>query len=371
MEIKTLEEELEQVLGCPNDSEKTKAYIDHFVALLEEKKITEDTANLAIKGFDVDLGANMLDAFSSLKKENVPDAWKAFRGCKEFKKNTENKATKMVCAFAGSALSGEANATFVVGNILTAVVSTIKGSKNEENGSEGLKIVLEYLLSTISKGAGLPEWKAIQMTPEYALEFCDIVSNSINLLKTEEREEKVPSVIEIEIWISKLKHQAGEAKELKDREKEKTPKKSEELAKLVEHFSALEQKLDSAMVTNAKLSTENHNYQDEICKLKENARELERKINDMESENSRLNIALQEAKLEVDERKKLNIAQVQYREDTQESLLKDIARALKAEYGDYVETKDQPMDEMLGEIYREKLNHVFRILEQKGVKVEE
>ena len=82
-----------------------------------------------------------------------------------------------------------------------------------------------------------------------------------------------------------------------------------------------------------------------------------------------LKTKVSQANQEVDERKKLNDAQVQYREDTQAALLQDIARALKPEYGDYAETINVPMNEMLGEIYREKLKQIFKILEQKGIKV--
>ena len=60
---------------------------------------------------------------------------------------------------------------------------------------------------------------------------------------------------------------------------------------------------------------------------------------------------MSQANQEIDERIRLNDAQVQYREDSRTSVLQDIARALIAEFGDYAESKDAPMSEMLGVIY--------------------
>lgn len=114
---------------------------------------------------------------------------------------------------------------------------------------------------------------------------------------------------------------------------------------------------------------EKKSLQEEIDKLEIDRREKENAIKVLQNEVEGLKSKVSQANQEIDERKRLNDAQVQYREDSRTSL-QDIARALKAEYGDYAETKDAPMSEMLGEIYREKLKQIFKILEQKGIKVE-
>ena len=74
---------------------------------------------------------------------------------------------------------------------------------------------------------------------------------------------------------------------------------------------------------------------------------------------------------QIAELKTLVSAQKQYREDSEKALLEEIARSLNAEYSDFIESLDMPMNEMLGEIYREKLKQVFKILKQKGIKVGE
>ncbi len=370
MELKAVEEKLVQALAKPEEEKLVQEYISDFVAFLDEQKITTDTANLAIKGVDLDQGVNFLDAFASLEKKAVQEAWKTVRNCEEYKKNADRKALKLICAFAASALGGDPNTAFILGSILTAQVTLFKEPKQDEIRPDIYKVIREYVLEMIPKDVKLPEYKDIRMTPENALQFYEATRKSLVELEDPERSEKIPASNAIGKWLANLKTQAEEAKELKDREKNKPPKKSEELRKLVDHFKSLEEELDRSVFESAKLASDKKKLQEEIYELEDQKRELERKISEMEKEISDLNSKVSKANQEVDERKKLNDAQVQYREDAQASMLQDIARALKAEYGDYEETKDQPMDEMLGEIYREKLKQIFRILEQKGIKVD-
>ena len=88
--------------------------------------------------------------------------------------------------------------------------------------------------------------------------------------------------------------------------------------------------------------------------------EMELKIKFLEMENKRL-------REEVDARKKLNEAQIQYREDSLQALLKDIGRSLKAEYEDFFLSENDEMDLILGEIYRGKLKNIAKILKRKGI----
>lgn len=67
------------------------------------------------------------------------------------------------------------------------------------------------------------------------------------------------------------------------------------------------------------------------------------------------------------ELKRLVSAQKKYRADSEKALLEEIAHSLNAEYGDFIETIDMPMCEMLGKIYREKCKQIFKILEKKGL----
>ena len=71
----------------------------------------------------------------------------------------------------------------------------------------------------------------------------------------------------------------------------------------------------------------------------------------------------------IEEYKNLVQSQKQYREDSIASLKADISKSLHAEFEDFYESIDMPMNEMLGEIYREKLIQVAKILKKYDIEV--
>ena len=73
----------------------------------------------------------------------------------------------------------------------------------------------------------------------------------------------------------------------------------------------------------------------------------------------------------IEEYQKLVQAQKQYREDSIASLKSDIGRSLHAEFEDFYETINTPMNEMLGEIYREKIAKIAKILADYDIEVQE
>ena len=370
MDIKSVRDKLSQALAAPEDDAKYQAFVNAYIMLLDEVNINSDSANLAIEGVNLDQGVNFLDAFAALDKKQVQDAWKVIRGCEAYKNNENNNALKLMCSFAASALGGDLNTASILGNILTALVLSAYQQKQEQVQSEVYEILKVYILEMLAKDAKLPEWKAVKMTPDNLLKFCRLMNDMFELPEIKNEPGKYPVLFEFKKWISNGKVHAEEAIEIKEREKNKPPKKSDELLKLVEHFKGLEEELDKSIHEASKLALEKKKFEESLYATEAEKRALEKRIKELEHEIVELNSKVNQANQEVDERKRLNDAQIQYREDAQLSLLQDIARALKAEYGDYAETKDAPMSEMLGEIYREKLKQIFKILEQKGIKVE-
>lgn len=370
MDIKSVRENLNQALEAPEDNSKYQAFVNDYTMLLDEVKINVDTATLAIEGVTLDQGVNFLDTFAALDKKQIQEAWKSIRGCEEYKKNVDFKALKLMGAFTVSALGGDINTASILGQILTAVVDSLKLPKQQDIQPEVYQILEETILEMLPKDVKLPEWKSVKITPENTLIFCSVMAKVLDMQIVQEKGTKIPASFAVKKWISAGKVYAEEVKELKEREKNKPPKKSDELLKLAQHYKQLEEELDKSIFECAKLSMEKKSLQEELYKSETDRREKENVIKVLQNEVEGLKSKVSQANQEVDERKKLNDAQVQYREDAQTSLLQDIARALKAEYGDYAETKDAPMSEMLGEIYREKLKQIFKILEQKGIKVE-
>ena len=99
--------------------------------------------------------------------------------------------------------------------------------------------------------------------------------------------------------------------------------------------------------------------------------ELEKAIKDLHGDMDEKNKDLDKAEKEIGERKALNEAFDALKKNDEGALLRDIANDLKAEYRDFIDSENDTMDVQLGEIYREKIKNIFKILEKKGVKVEQ
>ena len=359
-----IEEKLNQALAAPKDDVKYQAFINEYIMLLDQAQITTETTNIAIRAVELDQGVNFLDLFVSLEKKQIQDAWRVIRNCEEYKKNEDYNALKLICSFGASALGGDANTVLIIGNIFTALASLIRTEKQNTKVSPIVHtIIKKYMLEMLPISINLPEWKNIKMTAEYMCEFCEIMQEEI------EKEEMNPTLFELKRWISTGKQYAEERKIIKEKEKNRPPRKSLELQALAKHFKTLEDEMDKVIHENVKLSLQINTMQTDLHKMELSEKSKEEKIEKLKKDIEGLTEKLKKANQEVNERKKLNDAQVQYREEAQISLLEDIAMALKPEYGDYAETIDVPMNEMLGEIYREKLKQIFKILDQKGVKV--
>lgn len=368
MDKNVVREKLNYLLAKPEDDARYQAYMNAYTMLLDEVKVTSDTANLAIDGVDIDQGVNFLDIFVSLDAKEIQEAWKVTRGSESYKKNDNYNALKLMCSFAASALGGDENTSKLLGNILNAFVHTLKTSKQKSIQPIVYSIVRDNFVGQLPLNVKYPSWEKVKITPESGLAFCSIVEETIGISSGICEDDS--TIYKLKKWLADGKAYLEVAKELKEREKNKPPKKSTELLALVEHYKKLEDELDKTISENVNCIIENKRLREHLVKIENEKKNLEKTVETLQKDIHELTIKVDNANKEVDERKKLNVAQVQYREDVQVSLLQDIARALKAEYGDFAETVNYPMNEMLGEIYREKLKQVFKILEQKGIKVE-
>lgn len=371
MELKSVKEKLLQALEEPDNDNKYQAFISEYTLLLDEVKINNDTSNIAIEAVNLDQGMNFLDTFVALDKKQVQTSWKSLRNCDGFKNNANYGAFKLMCSFAASALGGDVNTASILGNILTAFVYSAKLPKQEKIDPLIYGIIGKLFLEMLPKEFESSEWKTIKMTPENAMRFCQIIENALESKSVQDDGISIPAAFAVKKWVINGKQYAEEALVLKEKEKNKPPKKSVELAALAEHFKTLEEELDKSIYEVTKLTLQINRLKEDLNKSEITNREKDKQIKELQAKIKELESKVNQANQEVDERKKLNEAQVQYREDSQASLLQDISRALKPQYGDFAETKDVPMNEMLGEIYREKLKQIFKILEQKGIKVED
>ena len=371
-EIIEIEKKVEELSFSLTESSYSNNNQDDFIkeyeVLLKEKGINTQTANIAIRCVDIDTRHTIVSVFNSLEQKKAKDALNVIRGCEEFKKNYDYKALKLMCIFAATSLRGGINTKNLFGKIVLALVSCFRYDNENDSNGDIYSILYEYFLKDISTGAVFPDWNTTVVSPDCILSFCGAINT---VFAKYDNETQISAGHKMKKWINDGENVGLYKKELKEREKEKPEKKSEDLFKLAEFYKSQEGLLDRLYSELATFSVEKKRLMDKVFELEEKDKISQNKIENLNAEIKRLNSTIKDNNKEIEQKKNINDEQVQYSEDSMNSLLGDLARSLKFEYDDYAETINVPMNEMLGEIYRDKVGKIFNILKQNGIDMED
>lgn len=132
----------------------------------------------------------------------------------------------------------------------------------------------------------------------------------------------------------------------------------------------MKKQLRDSVYREEKLAQDIEKLNEQITALMHQKADLEHQIKELNGNVEQQQKILAEAGKEIEERKAINDAFDALKKNDEVAIFKDIANDLKAEYRDFKDSEADDMDIQLGEIYREKLLNIFRILEKKGIKVE-
>ena len=364
MTIKEIEQVLEEALTNPDNSELKTRYSESVTACIKEDKPDEGLISVIVRGFDIDEAVNLFDYIRSLTNKNdIQSIWKLMRENKTLSETNANNGLKLLLSLLGISISKSGNFESIRGSIISKIVSMIDDSKNPISKDSYTNSIRKYFIDGILSSCNEISWKSFNLSGNDAKRLSEIILEAID----SNEDEKYHSVL---LW---AKNGSRYADELLDKERieSRIPKsRSAELQILVEHYKDVEKQL-----------------RDEIYKIDE----LEKKIVSLQNENSRLEIEKSELKKEIaalngdlddnrkvieqkekeiDERKKINDAADALKKNDEAGLLRDIANDLKAQYSDFKDSEGDVMDEQLGEIYREKIRNIFKILEKKGIRME-
>ncbi|MBQ7864191.1 MAG: hypothetical protein IJ353_06990 [Lachnospiraceae bacterium] len=361
MDIKRLKEIVAAAICAPENVEITSEYAKGLEEYIKDNKTTEDVIGLVVSAIDIDRGANYFDYLEGLGKNDLLSEWKRIRESKTVKGEGDENVIKFLFGLLYLSVIQSGCLESIVGSVVATITNCLgTESKGVEVTCYG-PIFEDYFIAEVPTKTKFPSWEQLKISPETIKKFSMQMLKSIGSGSYENQH--------VKNWLNDGMNYAEKEIEKKNIEAKIPASQIEALQGLVKHYSDVEQQLRSTVYQNAFLENKINSLNDEISKLNMHTRELEVKITELQGDVSEKEKDLDRAGKEIEERRKLNQAQVQYREDSQEALLQEIARALKAEYGDYFETQDMPMSEMLGEIYREKLRNIARILEKKGIKV--
>ena len=365
MEGKDLKAILDAAIKNQDDDAARNQYCNAIMERLEAKKIPdEEVLGAVIRGVDIDRAANFFDYLDQVQKGDIQSLWRRIRDSKEIKDNSNNNAVKFLSALLLQSLTRLGNTEAICSGVMTALMHVLKNENKQIPGKIYEPIILDYLIMDIPPKGALLRWEEIKAPGEVSRDFAEII---LAITADEEKQEEYKVARN---WASSGIRYA-EKKLRTEKIEARIPKSHiNELMALVQHYQSVEEQVRKAEYRIEDLGDEIQKLQGQIAELNQSKHSLEEEIKRLESTIEAKQGMLSRAEREVDERKAINDAFNTKKKMDEAALLSDIANELKTIHKDFVESASDPMDGVLGEIYREQIRNIFKILKNKGIEVE-
>lgn len=363
MEELQLQELMEKALNNPEDSAANIEYIDAVLDYLDKKKTTNDILSIIIEGIDIDRAANYYDYFTSLEKKEVQNEWKIIKKNSEIKKNGRN-ALKFITGILTLCFLKEGYLEGLCGDVVCFLVDMIDSETKTIVAKTYTPVINAYFLEDLGTDIELPKYDTINAPYRKLKRLGEIIVESIS-------EKDTFAYMPIMQWSKKGIDYCNKMIE-KQKIEENIPKsRIDDLKEIVEHYQKVESIVRDDQYEIASLHQDISELQKSILNLENEKQELKKELDVLNLQLHNSKNELMRAENEVAERKAINDAFDALKENDIASLYKDIASDLKSIYQDFIETQSDEMDVELGEIYRDKIQSIFRILKNKGIEVGE
>ena len=363
MDIKQIEQKVENCIKNKTDM-NAKAKMDEAISdYLKEKKVTDEIIEVIIKAMVIDRGSNFYDYLSELSEKALQEVMKVIKNNKTIKEGGSANALRMLSGLLYLSVIGEGNIASVRGNVIDLISNMALTGKNEMSKSVYEPIFEDYFLKEFDSKFSFPEWKDTKAQDENIALLCD----KLHAIAETDGDR---TSFGMKKWLNDGSRYAKELIERKKLEAQIPRSRIGEIVALSEHYQEVEDKLRDYVYKNDGLKKEIKALEEQIRELNKDKAELGQKIKDLHNDVHESQKKLDEAEKEVNDRKALNDAFGALKKNDENALLHDIADDLKAEFKDFVASENDEMDLQLGEIYREKIKNIFKILEKKGIKME-
>lgn len=360
MQITRVEKLLKECLENISDDNKAAEYSNTMCAYLETEKLSNELITLIVRGIEIDQGSNFFDYIDGLSSNKLPEVWKIIKNNTEVKNSSEN-AIKFLSNFLYATFVSKQDSKVICGKVLTFLMQSIEKKNITEELCE--PILRDYFLRELPSNFQYPAWEKLEVTPETKRIFCKILQNII------EKDEESRKNISLNRWLKTGEKSAEEEIREKKLEKKIPTSKIDDLKAIVEHYITIEKEYKELIYELDKKQRETSELCREVNELTSQRDRLEISVRNLKNKLEQMKTQIDGAKKEVEERKKINDAFDALKKNDEIALLNDIANDLKAEYLDFIDSESDKMDIELGEIYREKIRNIFKILKKKGIQV--
>lgn len=387
-------EKLEQLIAIPKKSDASKAtrkeFKNEILSLLQEEGFSENAEKYLWAGFSFCGAEPLFDYLKFQTKEDQVKIIDELFKCVSYVKNEKSNGFKMCLSLLAYELKYCQDNLEIIGMLIKACVGKYK-KKDGSISKDNTKIIEKYFVLTLSTQNKLLDLNTLTIKPVIIHEFCKYIIDTCATITGKKTEKQVAFVSE---WL-----------------KSALPKPEEEISKNLNEVTTssteASEKSSSTQINTCNTSSNDSLFgmvaqlKDLSARLFSRAEESEKekkanqllksahkenigKLKTAEDTISELQNQLIEAEAKIDAQSKQiaeSIAEIErlktvisvYSEDKQSSMdgqLNAIASKLKTEYSEFKDALDLDMTADIGEILRDQLMRVFKILSKAGIDIE-
>ncbi len=363
MEIKTVERALINALNDKTKDELKGHYENCVYQYLKDNKPSGEIISLVVRGMDIDQGTNFYDCLESMQEKELQELYKTIKGNTEVEKNVSGNGLKFVSGMLVLPITHVGKTMSIFGSLLVLMNTLVYSDKHPIGESACNSIIREFFFDGIIMETVFPKWETIRVRPEAVKAFAETIYRAADIPEDN-------LFMNIKSWAN-LGIQFANEKIKKNKIEAKIPEsRCTELQALAEHYKIIENQIRNDEYEIARLHDQIESLKAESAILQKEKMELKDQIKHLESDLAVSKADLEKVKQEAAERENINTAFDALKKNDEQALLKDIANELKDLYMDFKDSEKDQMDEILGDIYREKIKSIFTILDKKGIRVE-
>lgn len=397
-------DKLNELVSIPKKTDVSKSIRKEFKteisALLKEEGFSENTEKYLWAGFSFCGAEPLFDyLFAHSKDEQVKVLDAMFR-TSTFVKNEKSNAFKMCISLLVYELNFDSKNYEIIERLVRACTWKYR-RKDGSISKDNTKIVEKYFVTVLSSKVSFPQWEALSLKENVVKEFCSYMLSVCQEINNSKLELQLQGIVE---WLNSFSSDkkegtnkvltAAPATECNDEpanvesseEKNKPNKESEghvstsnntsgaslfAMAAQLKEISAL---IFAAAEENTKIKrsyvavkTEKEELQQKVKELELAVAEQEKALKQLQSDCLTKDNEIEGQKAEIE---KLKTVISVYSEDKQSSMdgqLNAIASKLKAEYVEFNDALEYDMTVEIGEMLREQLGRIFKILSKAGI----
>ena len=362
MSIDVVEKIMHEAVKAPDDEKVRNQYCDAVVDYLKESKTPEEILPIVLQGIDIDNAANYYDYLDSAPKNQIQDKWKSIKKKLKELDNTPIPVLKFLAGLLSQTLMKGSNLEPLCGKVMSELVSMVTSKKKPVAINTYRPILKDYLVDDLNPKTSFPKWETINASEENCKKFAEILLE----VTDGEDEQKYRAIRQCASQGINIANERIRKKEIESRIPES---RIQEMEEIVSHYTVVEKEIRKAIYEVERLKEDIKRLHDKISTLESEKLELIKQIKSLNAEKEATQQMLEKAEKEVRERAALNDAFGALKKNDESAMLKDIAEELGAIYKDYIDSESDKMDVELGEIYREKLKEIFKILDKKGIRM--